>query len=250
MFKEYILLFLLIHILGDYYLQNDTLAKQKEESLHGLFKHGVIYLCVCMAIVLLAFSAELVIAGIMMAFSHGVIDYIKYRYTLYLKKKSKMANVLYMPKVYVADQCMHFIFIFAIAYVLTINGCDFHALFPVEEFFRVIDISFVPALKWIIILLMIWKPANITIKCLLSFYRPNDHKDDNKKAGGLIGLLERLIILIFLSTNQYSAIGLVLTAKSIARYEKISSDKEFAEYYLLGTLMSTLIVIVLHLWIM
>lgn len=51
-------------------------------------------------------------------------------------------------------------------------------------------------------------------------------------------------MLMFLSLGQYSAIGLVLTAKSIARYDRIAKDKDFAEYYLLGTLMSTLIVIV------
>ena len=46
-------------------------------------------------------------------------------------------------------------------------------------------------------------------------------------------------MLIFISIGQYSAIGLVLTAKSIARYDKIAKDPEFAEYYLLGTLLST-----------
>lgn len=43
--------------------------------------------------------------------------------------------------------------------------------------------------------------------------------------------------------NQYSATGLVLTAKSIARYNKIANEKDFAEYYLLGTLISLGIVI-------
>ncbi len=60
-------------------------------------------------------------------------------------------------------------------------------------------------------------------------------------------MLERLIIVIFLSINQYSAIGLVLTAKSIARYDRISNDQAFAEYYLLGTLLSTIMVIVTYL---
>lgn len=31
-----------------------------------------------------------------------------------------------------------------------------------------------------------------------------------------------------------------MTAKSIARYDRISKDQEFAEYYLLGTLLSTI----------
>lgn len=47
-------------------------------------------------------------------------------------------------------------------------------------------------------------------------------------------------MLIFITISQYSAIGLVLTAKSIARYDKISHEQDFAEYYLLGTLLSTI----------
>ncbi|WP_343250273.1 hypothetical protein [Diplocloster hominis] len=61
----------------------------------------------------------------------------------------------------------------------------------------------------------------------------------------MIGTIERLIMLIFLSLGQYAAIGLVLTAKSIARYDKIVKEPEFAEYYLLGTLLSTVSVIIL-----
>ena len=55
-------------------------------------------------------------------------------------------------------------------------------------------------------------------------------------------------MLIFLFIKQYSAVGLVLTAKSIARYDKISKDKDFAEYYLLGTLISTLVSIIVSLF--
>lgn len=57
-------------------------------------------------------------------------------------------------------------------------------------------------------------------------------------------------MLIFLSKDQYAAIGFVLTAKSIARYDKITKDEKFAEYYLLGTLVSTLCVIICSMLIM
>ena len=67
------------------------------------------------------------------------------------------------------------------------------------------------------------------------------------KVGRLIGTIERVIILFFLLIQQYSSIGLVLTAKSIARYNKISENQEFAEYYLLGTLLSTICVIIVSL---
>lgn len=56
-------------------------------------------------------------------------------------------------------------------------------------------------------------------------------------------------MLIFLAMNQYTAIGFVLTAKSIARYDKITKDEKFAEYYLLGTLISTLCVVICRLLI-
>ena len=72
-------------------------------------------------------------------------------------------------------------------------------------------------------------------------------KDSGRKgfsnAGRFVGTLERMILLMLISLKQYSAIGLVLTAKSIARYDKIAKEPEFAEYYLLGTLLSTTVAI-------
>lgn len=95
--------------------------------------------------------------------------------------------------------------------------------------------------------MVLLSPSNILIQKILSSYKPNnDNKDlitiDNN-AGRCIGSLERLIMLIFIAMNQYSAMGLVLTAKSVARYDKISKDEKFAEYYLLGTLLSTVCVV-------
>lgn len=66
----------------------------------------------------------------------------------------------------------------------------------------------------------------------------------------ILGNIERFIMILFLGYNQYSAIGLVLTAKSIARYDKISKEEDFAEYYLLGTLMSTVCVVLCNLLIL
>ncbi len=59
-------------------------------------------------------------------------------------------------------------------------------------------------------------------------------------AGSLIGSMERILIVLFLLLGEYAAIGFVFTAKSITRYKRISIQKEFAEYYLLGTLFSIL----------
>lgn len=51
---------------------------------------------------------------------------------------------------------------------------------------------------------------------------------------------------IFLLLGQYTAIGLVFTAKSIARYDKISKSQAFAECYLIGSLFSIISVLVLY----
>jgi len=55
--------------------------------------------------------------------------------------------------------------------------------------------------------------------------------------GSTIGILERIITAILLLCNQYAAIGLVLTAKSIARFKQLE-EQDFAEKYLIGTLTS------------
>ena len=101
--------------------------------------------------------------------------------------------------------------------------------------------------KWIMALLFIHTPVNIFIQNFLGEYKPQEHGKlirADHKAGRKIGTIERLIMLIFLSKDQYAALGFVLTAKSIARYDKIAKDEKFAEYYLLGTLVSTLCVII------
>ncbi len=54
----------------------------------------------------------------------------------------------------------------------------------------------------------------------------------------MIGFLERLVIGACLVYGQFVFIGLVFTAKSIARYNKISENPAFAEYYLDRSLFS------------
>ncbi|HLR21754.1 MAG TPA: hypothetical protein VK087_07095 [Tissierellaceae bacterium] len=46
--------------------------------------------------------------------------------------------------------------------------------------------------------------------------------------------------------GQYNAIGLVFTAKSITRFERISKEPSFAEYYLIGSLYSIICVLVIY----
>lgn len=61
-----------------------------------------------------------------------------------------------------------------------------------------------------------------------------------KSAGRYIGIFERILVLTFIFWGSFSAIGLLIAAKSILRYnEKTESGaRKQTEYVLIGTLMS------------
>ncbi|WP_242954469.1 hypothetical protein [Clostridium oryzae] len=58
-----------------------------------------------------------------------------------------------------------------------------------------------------------------------------------KNGGFIIGILERIFIIVSILMNYSVVIGFVLTAKSFARLSKLS-DESFAEYFIIGNLMS------------
>jgi hypothetical protein len=65
----------------------------------------------------------------------------------------------------------------------------------------------------------------------------NETTPQLRNAGMYIGWLERFVILTAVLLQSPATIGLVLTAKSIVRYPQIDSPG-FAEYFLVGTLLS------------
>ncbi len=60
-----------------------------------------------------------------------------------------------------------------------------------------------------------------------------------RRGGAVIGVLERALTLTFVLLGQYTAVALIVNAKSIARFPELK-DRQFAEYYLVGTLSSML----------
>ena len=63
------------------------------------------------------------------------------------------------------------------------------------------------------------------------------------QVGATIGILERILIVVFVLTGSEAAIGFVVAAKTLARF-RLLDDRDFAEYYLLGTLGSVAVAIV------
>lgn len=82
-------------------------------------------------------------------------------------------------------------------------------------------------------------PAGILIGQLTKKWRDKLPEADNlESAGKWIGIVERIIILIFVLCNQYSAIGLLVAAKGIIRFNEKDRQEIKTEYLVIGTLMS------------
>ncbi|MCF7911902.1 MAG: hypothetical protein K9M99_05205 [Candidatus Cloacimonetes bacterium] len=72
----------------------------------------------------------------------------------------------------------------------------------------------------------------------------NDNIESQEiKKGKIIGIIERIMFFFFVITGNYTSIAFVLTAKGITRYKALD-DKKFAEYVLIGTLLSSTLAIV------
>jgi len=64
-----------------------------------------------------------------------------------------------------------------------------------------------------------------------------ESKEELQSAGLYIGWLERFLVLTAILLQSPATVGLILTAKSIARYPEFETER-FAEYFLIGTLLS------------
>jgi uncharacterized membrane protein YidH (DUF202 family) len=97
--------------------------------------------------------------------------------------------------------------------------------------------------------LLVWKaitafvfvtsPAGIFIGQLTKQWRDKLPEAENlANAGKWIGMVERIIILVFVYYGQYSAIGLLVAAKGIIRFNEKDRQEIKTEYLVIGTLMS------------
>jgi hypothetical protein len=63
------------------------------------------------------------------------------------------------------------------------------------------------------------------------------------RIGATIGVIERLLIATLVLAGGIAAVGLVIAAKTIARFRQLE-DRLFAEYYLVGTLASVALAVI------
>lgn len=96
--------------------------------------------------------------------------------------------------------------------------------------------------------LMILNEINLLIRYILeklqlaplSNLHQNQIDEKQFRTGRIIGFLERIFVFLFILMGQYTAIGFVLAAKGVVRYPEFG-NRSFAEYILIGTLLSALL---------
>ncbi len=89
--------------------------------------------------------------------------------------------------------------------------------------------------------------GDMIVRLLLARFAPlkerlDDEGDELARTGTLIGMLERLLLFVMALLGQWAAVGFLLTAKSVARFDKLKRQ-DFADYYLIGTLASLLVAV-------
>ncbi len=224
----FLILLVFSHMLADFVLQPNRWVDGKYED--G-WRSRYLYLHVCVVALLAGsvawaflglFPAALVFASFFL--SHLAIDIVK----------SRCGDTV---RSFVGDQSAHMIIIILVW--ITLFHPDFSSLQG-----RLSE----PTLICITVVLLsytaIFQPAGIFVSKMTRGWRDKIQEDDKNKgrgsgslesAGRYIGYLERFLILTFIIFQQYTAIGLLIAAKSIFRY---NTNRITGEYILFGTLLS------------
>ncbi|MCH8339298.1 MAG: hypothetical protein IH858_10750 [Chloroflexi bacterium] len=85
----------------------------------------------------------------------------------------------------------------------------------------------------------LWGWATMVTVSVVDLVRPDQVREEPNRvgAGEVIGVLERLVAFVLVASGALTAVGFVIAAKAAARFP-LFEDKAFAEYFLIGTMTS------------
>lgn len=226
-----ILLFklLLAHIIGDFFLQPQKWVQEKEKKKlksPKLYFHIATHFALLFVIL---WDASLWLPIVIIGISHFIIDAIK----LIIQKKNTKRLLFFI------DQLLHVIVIFIVFYTFSSNSIfDFSHLITQNNLLLLFCILFLTL------------PVSIIMKTIFSKWNISKLTEGNeslKDAGKYIGILERLLVFIFIIADHWEAVGFLITAKSVFRFGdlKESKHRKLTEYILIGTLISFGIAIII-----
>jgi hypothetical protein len=213
---------LLAHLLGDFVLQPHSWVVSKEQQklkAWQLYAHAAIHgICSLLLIWDISYWA----LGLWIVLMHAFIDILK----LYAQRNN--SKVIW----FVVDQLLHLISLVILAYAWGgIDAGKFDFVSGANIWVYLTAVIFLSAAMPIImrVLLQKWS-VNIGLT----------GDDSLGNAGKYIGILERLLVFVFIIVGHWEAVGFLITAKSVFRFSdlKEAKDRKLTEYILIGTLLS------------
>lgn len=209
---------LLAHLVGDFFLQSNKWVAEKEKKKLASSK---LYLHVAIHVVLVFLvMADFGAGGL--ALSIGVLHYIIDAFKLLFQREKTKRFWFFL------DQILH---------VVSVVFCWYVFYKPYISFAFLYDDK-----VWLMLLgaLFLTMPTAIIIRVVIAKFIPEKTTASLQNAGKLIGVLERLLIFIFILTHHFEAVGFLLGAKSIFRFGDLTkaNDIKLTEYVLIGTLLS------------
>lgn len=231
-----ILLLITAHLLGDFIFQSAKIAHKKIENIKYFLLHCTIYAAmIFLALISFGPVKNIIFIFSAIVLSHAVIDYCRIKITKKIGQK-QIDFALFLN-----DQILHIIIILICAYF--IKGYSAAGYAVINSLSRHIQLwQLYNILVYILMFIICLSPTAVFIKKVFIFFSmQNDVEVETEeeliKSGYLIGILERTIILLLGFSGQTGAIGFVLAAKSLARFKQLE-NRNFAEKYLVGTLLS------------
>ena len=213
---------ILAHIIGDFILQSNSWVADKEKKQ---LKSQYLYLHVLIHAVLsfiFLWDINLWWIPVLIGITHFIIDALKLQF-----QKPKTRKLWFF-----IDQALHILVILGISvFVKEINF----------EIFNNPEL-----LKYLTAAVFLTTPASMMIKILLSSWSPItvEHSkvqtESLTNAGKYIGILERLLVFVFIVVNHWEGVGFLIAAKSVFRFSDLAEAKQrkLTEYIMIGTLLS------------
>lgn len=216
-----IIKFLIAHVIGDFVLQpNSWVAAKKSKTYKSkyFYLHGLVHLIAL--IILLEFDRSYWLPIGIIVVTHLIIDLIK----------ENLEEKINFRVLFTIDQLLHMFVIGVVVFLHFPNQIELEKIYSTES------------LLLILAVLVITFVSSIIMKVIMSKWslEEDNSKDSLENAGKYIGILERLFVFGFILLNQWSAIGLLIAAKSVFRFGDLSraKDRKLTEYILIGTLIS------------
>jgi hypothetical protein len=227
----------LAHLLTDFVLQPEQMVTRKKQGAALAYaEHGAIHFVAAALFLGFAIPGLALRAGfygfiLALSIVHLIIDWLKLRLVSSSTLEDGAATFL-------GDQAIHALTVFLTAWLIarppfvTLLAKIQWAQSAIEKplFVTVVYIAVMFGGGYIVRSLV--KPLTKQDMSVLG-----ETSNEMQNAGMYIGWLERFVVLTALVLQSPATVGLILTAKSIARYPEMKSVR-FAEYFLIGTLLS------------